>query len=92
MKRMIVPARPLRMAPQSPALLLRSSLDACITSLSEPASGTQLGFQWPYVQIDCQVQKISSELSQAKLFCFISFHSVGRMQYQEIAFAVCADG
>jgi hypothetical protein len=44
------------------------------------------------MQIDCQVQKISSELSQAKLFGCISFHSVGWMQYQEIAFAVCADG
>jgi hypothetical protein len=31
-------------------------------------------------------------MSQAKLFVFISFHSVARMQYQEIAFAVCADG
>ena len=31
-------------------------------------------------------------MSQAKLFGFISFHSVARMQYQEIAFAVCADG
>jgi len=57
-----------------------------------PATSTQLGFHCLLVQIDCQIQKISSELSQAKLFGFISFHSVARMQYQEIAFAVCADG
>jgi hypothetical protein len=31
-------------------------------------------------------------MSQAKLFAFISFRSVARMQYQEIAFAMCADG
>src|SRR5258708_10377704 len=55
------------MVPQSRALL-ESSLDACITSLSErqlpAASSRSTG---PCVQIDCQVQRISFELSQAKL-------------------------
>ena len=57
-----------------------------------PARSTKLGFHCLWVQIDCQIQEISSEMSQAKLFAFISFHSIARMQYQEIAFAVCADG
>jgi hypothetical protein len=92
-KRMIVPASRLRMAPQSSALPLRSSLDACITSLSErqlvaPSSASTAS----RCKSIARSRRFSSELSQAKLFCFISIHSVGRMQYQEIAFAMCADG
>jgi hypothetical protein len=50
------------MAPQSSALLLESGLDACITSLSErQLVAASSAFTGPYVQIDCQVQKISFE-------------------------------
>jgi len=57
-----------------------------------PAGSTQLGFHCPRCKSIARSRRFSSELSQAKLFCFISIHSVGRMQYQEIAFAMCPDG
>lgn len=91
-KRMIVPKRPLRMVPQSSTLLLEASLDAFITSMSEPATSTQLDFEWHSLQIDCHVQKDSSDLSQRKLFLLISFHSDGKSNTKKPHFAVCADG
>src|ERR1700739_860617 len=83
-KRMIVPTRPTRMAPQSSTLLLRASLDAYIPSLSEPATSAQLDFEWHSVQIDCHVQNASSHVSRRTLFYLISFHSDGKSNTKKL--------
>ena len=72
------------MAPQSSTLLLRASLDAYIPSLSEPATSAQLDFEWHSVQIDCHVQKDSSDVSRRKLFFLISFHSDGKSNTKKL--------
>ena len=77
------------MAPQSSALLLESSLDACITSLSErQLVAASSAFTGPYLQIDCQVQKISSEFHKRSSLASSPFTQSGGCGYQEIAFAV----
>jgi hypothetical protein len=81
------------MAPQSSALLLKSSLDACITSLSErqlvaPSSASTAS----RCNSIARSRRFLPNYHKRGSLALSPFTQSGGCKYQEITFAVCADG